>query len=370
MGRRVSVLEHRHVELGAGMVDWNDMAVAWTYYTDVDEEHAAVREAAGLFDLSGLRKLHIKGPDAVEMVDYLLPRDMSKIIVGKAGYSLILTKDGGIEDDAIIYRLAEDHYLLVFGTGDTLKQVEIAARDRDVEYYLDDDMHCLSLQGPKAVDLLNQHTPIDLNELKYFHQQETMLFGHKVLIARTGYSGERGYDLFVPAVSAIDVWDEILEVGKSEGVLACSFVCLNTVRIEAGLHFYPYDMSVDTTPWEAELGWSVSTSKGDYIGKPGVMKTRGNQRYYFCGIVADHDECFGEPIAGGEKVYAFGKEAGKMTATLYSNRMRKAIGFAHLQQFAAAEGTPLVIHGTATVTGEVVPLPFYDPEKKKPRGLA
>ena len=117
MGKRVSALERKHVELGAGLVDWNDMAVAWSYYTDVDEEHAAVRESAGLFDLSGLRKMHIKGKDAYETVDYLLPRDMTKIYVGKSAYTILLTKEGGVEDDAIIYRLADDHFLLVYGTG-------------------------------------------------------------------------------------------------------------------------------------------------------------------------------------------------------------------------------------------------------------
>ena len=369
MGDRVSALESRHVELGADMVDWNDMAVAWTYYTDTDEEHTAVREAAGLFDLSGLRKVHIKGPDALKCVDYLCPRDMTKIYVGKSAFTLILTKDGGIEDDAIIYCLAEDHYLLVFGTGGTARQLELAARGRDVKFWLDDDMHCISLQGPVAAKFLDQHTPMDLMGLRYFHQEQSTLFDEKVLIARTGYSGERGYDLFVPSKSVGKVWDAILECGGTLGIRACSFVCLNVIRIEAGLHFYPYDMCPNTTPWEAELGWSVSTRKGDYLGKKGAMKTRGNQRFYFCGIIADHDEAFCEPVAGNEKVFAFGKEAGIMTSGIYSNRLRKAIGFAHLQQFAADEGTPLVIHGPVTVTGKVVTLPFYDPEKKKARAM-
>jgi len=367
MGKRTSVLESRHVDLGAGLADWNDIAVAWTYDTHVDEEHAAVREAAGLFDLSGLRKVHISGPDAFDTVDYLLPRDMSKIYVGKSAYTLILNKDGGIEDDAIIYRLADDHYLLVFGTGGTMRQLEFAARERDVKYWLDDDMHCLSLQGPVAVDFLDQHTSLNLHDLKYFHHEEVNLFGHSMLIARTGYSGERGYDLFVPAASAGDVWDQILDKGKEHGIVACSFVCLNTIRIEAGLHFYPYDMSSDTSPWETGLGWAVSTKKDDYLGKEGVMKTRGNQRFYFCGFVADHDEAVGAPLAGGEKVYAGAKEAGVVTASLFSNRLKKSIGFAHLHQFAAEVGTPIVIHGPVTVTAEVAPLPFYDPEKKKAR---
>lgn len=368
MGGRVSVLENRHVELGAGLEDWNDMAVAWTYTTSVDEEHAAVRDAAGLFDLSALRKFHIKGPDALATVDYLLPRDMTQVSVGKAAYTTILTDDGGIDDDAIIYRLAEDHFLLVFGTGDTVKQIEKAARGRDVTYALDDEMHCLSLQGPIAVDFLNEHTPLDLHELKYFHQQETTLFGHKVLIARTGYSGERGYDLFVSGDAAGDIWDKILEKGTSVGILACSFVCLNTIRIEAGLLFYPFDMSTETSPWEAGLGFSVSTTKeADFIGKQKVMERKGNERIHLVGIVADHDDAVGEPIAGGEKVYHAGKEVGKVTASLWSNRLVQSIALAHISPGAASVGTDVIIDGKATVTGKVVSLPFYDPEKTRTR---
>ena len=239
-----------------------------------------------------------------------------------------------------------------------------------MKFWLDNDMHCISLQGPKAVNFLDQYTPSDLMSLKYFHHIETELFGHKLIISRTGYSGERGYDLFVSAKYACAIWDAILEKGRAEGIRACSFVCLNTIRIEAGLHFYPYDICPDTTPWEAGLGWAVSTVKGDYYGKENVMKTRGNQRHYFCGVEVDHDndEPFGEPLGGGELIYANGREAGKMTACLYSNRLKKAIGLAYIQQFAAEVGTPIIVHGAVTVTGKVVPLPFYDPEKKRVRG--
>jgi aminomethyltransferase len=368
MRKRVSALESRHVELGAGLADWNDMAVAWEYHVNIDEQHAAVREAAGLFDMSGLRKVHIKGPDALAMVDYLLPRDMSKIYVGKSVYSLVLTEDGGIADDAIIYRLAEDHFLLVFGTGDVPKQLEKAARGKNVTFALDDDLHCISLQGPASVGFLDSFVSIDLPTLRYFHHQDVELFGHRVLLSRTGYSGERGYDIFVHRDAAGAIWDNILERGRSHGIQPCSFVCLNVIRIEAGLHFAPFDMSPATTPWEVGLGWAISASKPDYIGKAGVLKRRGNQLFYFAGIVADHHEAVGQPIAGGEKVFAYGKEAGVITASLFSNRLKKSIALAHLKQFAAEVGTPVIIHGPITANGKVAALPFYDPQKTRVRG--
>lgn len=369
MGSRVSVLESRHVELGAGLADWNDMAVAWSYKTSVDEEHAAVREAAGLFDLSGLRKVHIKGPDALAAIDYMLPREMTVVPVGKSVYSTILTDDGGIADDAIAYRLAEDHFLLVYGTGDTMKELEKACRGKDATFMLDDDMHCISLQGITSVDFLDRFTPIDMPALKYFHQQETTLFGYPAIIARTGYSGERGYDIFASADVVGEIWDNILKEGAAQGIRACSFVCLNTVRIEAGLLFYPFDMSVETSPWEAGLGWSVSkTKEADFIGKEAVFHRKGNEKIHLVGIVADHDDAVGEPIAGGERVFFGGKEVGKITASLWSPRLGMSVALAHVQPGASTVGSTVIIHSPkATVTGTVSSLPFYDPEKTRTR---
>ena len=369
MGNRTSVLESRHIDLGAGLADWNDMAVAWTYATSNDEEHAAVREAAGLIDLSGLRKVHIKGPDAEAAADYLLPRDMKILEPGRSVYSTILNDDGGIDDDAIVYRLEADHFLVVYGTGDCPTQLDKAVAGRNATWELDDDMHCLSLQGPAALDFLNENASIDVSGLKYFAQENTSLFGKDCLLARTGYTGERGYDIFASADVAGHIWDSILEKGASRGIKPFSFVCLNTVRTEAGLLFYPFDMSTDHTPWEAGLGWSVATKKeADYIGKAAVLAKKGKEKIKFVGILADHNEAVGEPIAGGEKVLNGGNnEIGVMTACLYSSRLKQSIGFAQINAANAAEGTAVTING---ISGKIVSLPFYDPEKLKPRGLA
>lgn len=369
MGNRTSVLESRHVDLGAGLADWNDMSVAWTYATSNDEEHAAVREAAGLIDLSALRKVHIKGPDAEAAADYLVPRDMKALESGRAVYSTILNEDGGIDDDAIVYRLGADHFLVVYGTGDCPVQLDKAVAGRNATWELDDDMHCLSLQGPAALEFLNENCSSDVSDLKYFAQENTTLFGKDCLLARTGYTGERGYDIFVSADGAGDIWDSILEKGASRGIKPFSFVCLNTVRIEAGLLFYPFDMSTAHTPFEAGLGWSVAANKeADYIGKAALMARKGNEKVRFVGVLADHPEAVGEPIAGGEQVMNGGDTAiGAMTASLYSNRLKQSIGFALVDAAQADVGTAVTVNG---VSAKIVPLPFYDPEKLKPRGLA
>lgn len=369
MGNRASVLESRHVALGAGLADWNDMAVAWTYGTSTDEEHAAVREKAGLFDMTALRKVHVKGPDAPVVVDYLLPRDMTNIYVGKSGYSTVLTDGGGVADDLIVYRLGDDHFLIVYGTGETMPAIEKAAAGKNVTVELDDDLHCISLQGPKAVSLLNANSPDDLDALKYFHQTETTLFDQPAIVSRTGYSGERGYEIFATGAVVGAIWDNILEAGSSEGVLPCSFVCLNVIRIESALLFHPFDMSEEQTPWEAGLGWSVAKSKGDYIGKAACEASKGNERMIFSGIVADADVAVGEPIAGGEKIFAGGEEVGRITASLYSNRLKKSVALCYLKPGSSKIGTKVEVQGAVNCSATVSALPFYDPERLKPRGL-
>lgn len=369
MGSRTSALESRHVKLGATLADWNDMQVAWTYDRPIDDEHNAIRDAAGLIDLSALRKVHLTGPEAEAAADYLLPRDMTTLSVGRAVYSTILNEAGGIDDDAIVYRLGAHHFLIVYGTGDTASALDKAVAGRNAQWRLDDDMHCISLQGPKALELLNANSSMDVSELSYFAQSDTELFGKPCLLARTGYSGERGYDVFASATFVGDIWDDILEAGANDGVLPFSFVGLNTVRIEAGLLFYPFDMSPDHTPWEAGLGWSVPTSKpGDYIGKSAVMARKGNEKIKFVGILADHSEAVGEPIAGGEEVLnAAGQKIGVMTAALYSNRLNQSIGFAQVDAGHAATDAAVTVKG---VSAKIASLPFYDPDKLRPRGLA
>lgn len=369
MGTRTSALESRHEALGASLADWNDMQVAWTYSQHTDDEHRAVREAAGLIDLSALRKVHITGPDAEAAADYLLPRDMTSLSIGRAVYSTILNEEGGIDDDAIIYRLGDEHFLLVFGTGETVPALDKAIAGRDASWRLDDDMHCISLQGPKALALLDANSPMDVASLKYFAQGETSVYGKPCILARTGYTGERGYDIFASADVVGDIWDAILEDGKSQGVLPFSFVGLNTVRIEAGLLFYPFDMTTTHTPWEAGLGWSVAADKAaDYIGKDAVVAKKGKEKIKFVGVLAESDQAVGEPIAGGEPIMnSNGTKIGAMTAALYSNRLKQSIGFAQVDANQSDPGTAVSINGIAA---KIAPLPFYDPEKLKPRGLA
>ncbi len=362
-GTRTSVLEGRHRALGSEMGDWNGMGVAWDYASNPEDEHDAVREAAGLFDVSGLRKIWVRGPDAAAVVDHIITRNMSMIPPGRSAYGPNLTEEGTICDDAIIFNMGDGEWLVVHGSGQCMTRLQESARGRDVEIEFDDDLHDISLQGPKSLGFLNDHTPLDLPGLGYFHQARTTLFGHPVIISRTGYSGERGYEIFAAAEYIGDIWDQILEKGASIGILPCSFTCLDKIRVEAGLLFYPYDMTEANSVWEVGLGWAMAKKGDDYRGKDAAFALKGQEKIAVVGVDIDHDQA----LEGGEKLMQDGAEVGVVNSPVYSHRMGKSLALAHVTPGAATPGTALRVEGDGVSCGATVAsLPFYDPEKTKP----
>lgn len=362
MARRVSELEAQHRALGAGLDDWNGMDVAWSYATSDEDEHDAVREAAGLFDVSALKKVWITGPDALEVVDRVATREMSKIYKGKSAYCPLLTDEGTICDDNIIFHIDDNKYLYVHGSGQSAARLEEAGKGKNVEIRLDDELHDISLQGPKAVGFLDAHTPIDLDPMKYFHQAETTLFDRKVIISRTGYSGERGYEIFTDRSDVAHVWQNILDAGQSEGIMACSFNCLDKIRIEAALLFYPYDMSEVNTPWEVGLDWPISRSKASFMGRDGLFAAEGKDKVKFAGVSCASTT---EVLEADAKLHLNGEEVGVVNSPAYSHRMKKSLALVHLRP-DVAEGTILQLKGekqSHDVTVE--PLPFHDPNKSR-----
>ena len=362
MSERESALAAHHRALGSNLEDWNGMGAPWTYNSDPCDEHDAVRERAGLFDVSGLKKVHVRGRDAAAVCDHVITRNMSRIPIGRSAYGPVLQDDGGICDDAIIFTLADDHYLVVHGAGACLERLHESAEGKEVSIAFDDDLHDISLQGPAAVGFLDQHTPIDLLALGYFHQAETTLFGRPALISRTGYSGERGYEIFATAEHVVPLWEEILSAGESAGIVPCSFTCLDKIRVEAALLFYPYDMTEANTPWEVTLGWSVSRKKGDFRGREAVFAREGQDKILMVGIVTDHDDAVDADAAltlDGEKV-------GVVNSPSWSHRMQKSLALCHVAPHAAAEGTRLGVEGENVRCSAIVSrIPFYDPDKTR-----
>lgn len=354
---RTSALASRHRDLGSGLEDWNGMGTAWTYNSDPNDEHDAVRDAAGMFDMSPLKKVIVRGPDAQATLDHLTTRDVSKIHPGMAAYLCVLTEDGGIADDAILSNFGNEEWMIVHGSGDTMALLEASAQGRAVEIEFDDDLHDLSVQGPKSLDILNAHCDIDLSTLSYFEHAPVRLFGHACRISRTGYSGERGYEIFADASDIGDIWDQLVDAG----VMPCSFTALDKVRIEAGLLFYGYDMTEDNTPWEVGLGFAVSKTKGAFRGKEALMAAEGTPKITNVCLEIDHSDM----VEGAETLSFEGRDVGVVNSPCYSHRLGKSLALAHVDPSVPAGAQLSVLGNGLATTAKVVAMPVYDPKKSR-----
>ena len=352
---RTSALASRHTALGSGLEDWNGMGTAWTYNTDPNDEHDAVRENVGMFDMSPLKKIMVSGSDAMAVMDHLTTRDMSRVKAGSAAYVSVLSEEGTVADDAIVYNNGNDEWMIAHGSGDTMALLEASANGKNATVQFTDDLHDLSVQGPKSLDVLNAHCGIDLSELAYFQHAPAKLFGHDCRISRTGYSGERGYEVFADGSVIGNIWDNLVDAG----VMPCSFTALDKVRIEAGLLFYGYDMSTANTPWEVGLGFTMNSSKADYRGKVAAMAAKGAAKLQNVCLVVDHDDM----VVGEEVLSVNGKTVGVVNSPCYSHRMGKSLALAHINPDIAI-GTKLSLSGGGIeTTAEVVAMPIYDPTK-------
>ena len=338
------------------------MDVPWSYAQDINAEHKAVRTAAGLFDVSGLKKIHITGPDSLAVLNHLCTRDLTLIYPGKSVYALMLNEEGGITDDCIMFHIKPNDWLMVHGGGTGREQLAKSAEGKDVSIQFDDDLHDISLQGPKAVDFLDRHTPVDLQNLKYFHHLSTTLFGHHCMISRTGFSGERGYEIFAGADHVGAIWDAILDQGKADGILPCSFDCIDMIRVEAALLFYPYDMNEGHSPWELDLGFAIAKKKeADFRGKAACFASKGKEKIKNFGVVADSDQA----TEFGAAVFADGEQIGEVTAPMYSTILNQSLAMVQIKPQFAKPGVKVEIKGeTVSCTGTTHALPFYDPKKK------
>ncbi len=367
---RTSALSDRHRALGSKLEDWNGMGTAWTYAKDVAVDHVAIRTKAGLMDVSGLKKLHLVGPHASAVLNYATTRDVTKIYPGKSAYACMLNEAGLFIEDCILYRTAPNAWMVVHGSGAGHETLARYVVGRNVAMLADDDLHDLSLQGPLAVEFLAKHVP-GIRELKYFHHLPTTLFGKPVLISRTGYTGERGYEIFCKAEDAGLIWDTILEEGRPLGIIPTCFTTLDYLRVESSLLFYPYDMSqmypfVDDPAgdslWELGLDFTVSPGKTDFNGADAHYRLKGKERFKIFGLLIDSDAA----ADMGDAVYAGDAQVGVVTCAMVSTLTQKSMAIARLAVPQAVAGTKLEVRGKklrAPATAHT--LPFDDPEKKK-----
>ncbi|HSM34409.1 MAG TPA: glycine cleavage system aminomethyltransferase GcvT [Anaerolineae bacterium] len=362
MPPRRTALHQLHAGLGARFTEFGgwDMPVR---YGSIVEEHHAVRRAAGLFDLSHMGELRVSGPGAAAGLAWALASHPGRLAIGRAGYSLLCTPGGGIIDDLIVYRMAEHDFLVVPNASNReVVAAELGERLAGHDAAVDDETLATSLlavQGPAAAAILAGLTDLDLGRLSGYAAAETRVAGMPALVARTGYTGEDGFELFVAWADGPLLWEALLAAGAEGGLVACGLGARDTLRLEAGMPLYGNELGRDTTPYEAGLGRVVKLDKpGDFVGRAALAAAAAAPRRSLVGL-----ELLDRGIARhGYPVHLPGEVAacGEVTSGTQSPTLGVAIAMAYVPPDRAEVGTMVDVGIRASrVPARVVPLPFY-----------
>jgi aminomethyltransferase len=352
-----------HRELGAKLIDFGGWEMP-VQYSGILEEHRAVRERAGIFDVSHMGELQFRGAGALEALQALTPNDVSRLQDGRCHYSAFLTERGTFVDDLLVYRRGADDFLVVVNASNTDKDFAWARtradRNAGVENVSDDDA-LLAVQGPLAAGLVERAAGEDPRDLPYYGFREMKPFGVPALVSRTGYTGEDGFELYLAPGEAPKVMRRLLDLGRDEGVLPCGLGARDTLRLEAKMALYGNDIDDTVTPWEADLGWIVKMGKGEFLGRDALQRQKA--------------EGISRKLAGFEMVdrgiarHGYPARAphgsGVVTSGTHSPTLGKSIGLAMLP----AADTPVGTEFEAEIRGRaararVAPTPFYKRKKE------
>ncbi len=359
-----TALVDRHRALGGRLIDFAGWEMPVQYPTGIIDEHRTVRERAGLFDLSHMGEVWVSGPGAGAGLAAALVTDPPRLTVGRAHYSMITAPDGGIIDDLIVYRLADERFMVVPNASNREEVArELRERLAGFDAAIDDASLRTSLvavQGPRAAELLQPLTDVDLATLKYYAIAEGHAVGYPAWIARTGYTGEDGFELFLDWDLAGPVWDELLARGAPFGIAPCGLGARDTLRLEAGMPLYGNELGRDTNPFEAGLGRVVKLDKeSDFVGRAALEAVaKDGPRKQLVGMIVR-----GRGIARhGYPVHLPGEEAesGVVTSGAPSPTLGVPIAMGYVPPASAEVGTMVEIAiRSARVEAEIVPLPFY-----------
>ena len=362
---RKTPLHARHRASNARMVPYAgwDMPVE---YSGITAEHMAVRTRAGLFDVSHMGQIEVAGKNAAAAVNRLVCSDVAALPIGQAKYSGLLTPGGTFVDDVLVYRMAPGHFMVVANAANVKKDFawiseqiktvgDAAAVDSSSRYAL------LALQGPASREVLQPLTGVELGELRSYGFANGEVANARATISRTGYSGEDGFEIFVPPNMADRVWQAVLESGRSADVIPCGLGARDTLRLEAAMRLYGNDIDESTTVLESGLEWTVSWSKPDFIGRDALVEQRdsGVPRTLVGFEMVDRG------IARhGYQVVQDGRPVGVVTSGTQTPFLKKAIGMAYVPKDLAAPGTDIDVDVRGrTSKARVVPLPFYKRKK-------
>jgi aminomethyltransferase len=355
-----------HRELGAKLIDFGGWEMP-VQYAGILEEHRAVRERVGIFDVSHMGELEVTGPDSLPFLQWLTPNDIARLDDGRCHYTAFLTDNGTFVDDLLVYRKGADSWLLVVNASNTPKDFEWARAHRRGNAAVVDasDRYALiAVQGPRAAALLSRLAADDPSDLAYYAFRETSVAGSPALVSRTGYTGEDGFEIYLAPESATPVFRSLLEEGRGDGATPCGLGARDTLRLEAKMALYGNDIDETVTPWEADLGWIVKMKKGDFLGREALarQKAEGVPRKLIGFEMVDRGIArHGYPArtAGGD---------GIVTSGTHSPTLGKPIGLALLPTASTAVGTEFEvdIRGRAA-RARIVETPFY--KRKKPAGV-
>jgi len=353
-----------HSSLKAKLVDfggWN-MPVQ---YSSILEEHNAVRNAVGLFDVSHMGEIEIRGPEAAKLVDFVSTNSVAKLKVGQAHYSALLYDHGGFVDDILVHKISDTDFFLCVNASNQEKDFEhIRSHNRfDAQVDFASDRYAqLAIQGPKALSTLQKLTGTNLGAIKYYWFTDGEVTGFPARIARTGYTGEDGFEIYIPPEAASRIWNEILTAGDEFGIKPCGLGARNTLRLEAKMALYGHEMDASINPFEADLGWIVKMDKGDFVGRPALEKAL--QQGLARKLVGF--EMKGRGIGrDGYEIWLNGKPAGWVTSGGPSPTLGKNIGLCYLPASQAVPGVSFeILIRDSPVEALTVPTPFY----KRPKG--
>lgn len=352
-----------HEQLGAKIIDFGgfDMPVQ---YAGIRKEHMAVREKAGLFDVSHMGEFIVTGPEASDFIQYISVNDVTKLFPGRAQYSAMCYENGGIIDDLIIYMLDDQKYMLVVNAANKEKDLQWIQSKNTFDATVEDksDQTCLlAVQGPSSPEVVRQLTSVDIDNIKFYHFDTGDVAGAKgVVISATGYTGEKGFELYFDAEEndPVKIWNELMRVGEQFGMEPAGLGARDTLRLEAGLALYGNDITEETTPIEARLGWITKLEKGEFIGRDAIRKVKevGPARKLIGFKMHEPKKI---PRKGYKIADDTGQEIGEVTSGGLSIVLEYGIGMAYVKSDVAEPGNEVsVMIRNKAVSAELVKPPF------------
>ncbi len=361
-------LYEEHVRLGAKMIEFAGWEMP-LYYTSIVREVEAVRHNAGIFDLSHMGEIVVSGPAALDLIQYMTTNDASKLDVGRAQYTLMCDPAGGIIDDLIVYRLDREDYMLVVNASNTDKDYAWIEDHNDFGAHsenLSDEIGIVSIQGPRSQGILQEIVDFDLGTLRRFGVVQAAIGEAEAWIARTGYTGEDGFEIYCHTSDCADIWLRAMHAGRPFGMEPCGLGARDVLRLEAAYPLYGNELTLQTTPVDARLLWVVQLGKGEFLGREAIIRAKelGPQKL-LAGLTTEQ-RCIPRH---NQQVIVDGTLIGHITSGTFSPTLGRAIALAYLEPGYTEIGTHVDVDIRGKLCAcEIVPTPFY--QVKKPAAVA